>query len=137
MNSVKIVLPGERVFSINQTYSRDMRFKTSAFKDWHLRLTTLLEQCSELTALAEKWRKDGGNFEVILSAIYPQHLFFNVAGDISSKTIDCSNFEKVLIDIIFGDVMDVNDKYITTLTSHKKPGATYSIEIEIVSKQEF
>lgn len=110
---------------------RDARFKTQAFKDWATEILARLDEHKELHELATDHAKLGGTFEVEIIAEFPAHVFYNKAGEVSSKTIDCSNFEKPLIDLVFGHTMDVNDKFITKLVSSKRAGADYSIKMTI------
>lgn len=118
-------------FSINQMNCRDARFKTQAYRDWATEVLARLDEHKELHELALDHQASGGTFEVELVAEFPEHVFYNKDGAVSSKTIDCSNFEKPLIDLVFGHTMDVNDKFITKLISSKRPGAAYGIKMTI------
>lgn len=68
--------------------------------------------------------------------------FYTKNGLISSRAIDITNFEKFLIDLIFtptfygtGNMLcenlNIDDKYITTLISRKKPGTKYNLKVTI------
>ena len=127
---ITFVLP-VGAFSINRAYARDMRYKTPAYKDWHTKVSYLLEQIPELKVMAAKHNAEGGEFEIELSAIYPPSIFSNKKGEISSKTFDVTNVEKLFVDVLFGDTMGVNDKHITCLISKKRAGARLSIECTI------
>lgn len=125
--TIEIKLPLE-AFSINRKSSRDMRFTTSAYKDWATRVVYFLENSIELKQLGVRWLNDGGQFHVEYHFIYPGNKYYNAKGDISSKVYDLTNVEKPLQDLIF-DTMGVNDKYVTKLISTKEPGADYQIKI--------
>lgn len=130
---IKFVLPF-KVFSINKMSTRDARFKTAEYKTWATAILATLQEMQEYKSLMEMaadFKAKGGEFKVSFCATYPWHIFYNKDGAISSKTIDCTNFGKPLLDLIFGHTMDVNDKYVTECTEVKKVGATYSIEISI------
>lgn len=108
-----------RPFSINQAYSRDIRFKTAAYKSWASEALHRLSLIPELATMGKQHKAKGGTFEVSIVVVYPESEFYNKSGAVSSKIQDLSNFEKLLLDLIWGHTMGVNDKYVTTLVSHK------------------
>lgn len=131
---VSIALMGAKAFSINKTYSRDMRFKSSEYKDWFIRTKTTIEEheaYKELLDMAGDFNVLGGEFSVHMEVVYPSWLYYNKSGQISAKTFDCSNVEKVLIDLLFGDIMNVNDRNITRLVSTKRAGANFALNVTL------
>lgn len=131
--TVRLELPF-KPFSINQMTYRDVRFKSAAYKEWATKMIAHIQDCDQykqLLDMATDHKASGGTFEISIHAEYPKHEFLNKQGQISSKTVDISNAEKPLIDIIFGGLMEVNDKYITSMTSSKGLGAWYKITVEI------
>lgn len=70
-----------------------------------------------------------GEVSVNLTFFYPSNIFWTKEHVISSKTFDLSNVEKLLIDVIFGTVLQINDKNIRRLHSEKHPGAAWAIEV--------
>lgn len=119
-------------FSINAWTYSDKRHKTKEAKEWQASLVLALEPyAKELREMAEDWRKSGGCFKVSYTAIYPPHIFLNKGKQISSKTIDITNHEKVLQDVIFGDIMSINDKSVIECVSKKVIGPLYALEISI------
>lgn len=105
--------------------TRDMRFKTTAFKEWRELVFQLIMNDTQamegLKRLAEQFDTGAINcFKVCVTGFYPSVEFYNKQGAISSKTFDVTNVEKPLIDIIFGGVMNVNDKNIFCLISTKE-----------------
>ena len=128
--TISFVLP-VGAFSINRMSSRDLRFKTPAYKDFATQVLYVLEQVDALKVMGELHAAKGGEFTVELTATYPPQLFRNKQGEISSRSIDCSNFEKPILDLIFGDTMGVNDRHVTCLISKKRAGARLSIECTI------
>ena len=127
---VQFTLPC-RPFSVNAQYCRDRRYKTADAKDWESMVAQHLDEIKDLTELALEFNERGGQFRVKLTFVYPHHVFFNQQGQISAKTQDLSNCEKMLIDMIFGHRMDVNDRFICELHSRKIVGATYEIRVEL------
>jgi len=113
---------------------RDQRFKTSEYKDYATEVLYRLDALKELQEMRLAFEESGGTFTVELTALYPPHVYYNKNGTISAKTIDCSNFEKPVIDLIFGGTMNVNDKNIDCLISKKAAGATYGLDVRILLK---
>lgn len=127
---VEFSLPIKPMSINNYTFS-DRRHKTPDARAWETQVNALLIEEKGLVDLADDWNEHGGVFKVWLTFTYPYHIFRNKQGAISSKTIDLSNCEKNLIDRIFGDQMDVNDKHIVELYSEKKDGPSYDITVKI------
>jgi len=67
---------------------------------------------------------------VNITFIYPYKVYYNLQKEISSKTMDLSNSEKQVLDLLCKD-RAVNDKYVTVLYSGKVPGPMYQIVIEL------
>ena len=118
-------------FSVNAAYYATRKIKTQACRDWETDKLHQLDEVKDLVDLTDTWREQGGSFEVHLVHEYPYHVFYNKQGLISSKTFDCSNVEKLLIDLIFGRTMGVDDKNITKLISEKRVGAQHCIKVKI------
>lgn len=125
-----------KAFSVNAYHFRDKRHKTPEARAWEASVQEALVEHKVLIDMADKWRTNGGVFHVELDFIYPPHIFYTKGGYISSKTFDLSNIEKPLIDQVFGDIMDVNDKLITRLVSRKLCGPTHGIVIRLELKTE-
>lgn len=119
-------------FSVNAYHYRDKRHKTQEARDWEANLLRLLEEHSKrLQELAEDYKRMGGCFYIAISAIYPPHIFYNKQRQISSRTLDVTNFEKPIVDVIFGQVMGVNDKVVVECLSRKAAGPFYAININL------
>lgn len=122
-------------FSVNKMYCRDARFKSQEYKIWATTTNTAIQESDEykqLLDIAEAHKANGGTFYVGLVYEYPAYMFYNKAGQISSKTVDCSNGAKSIIDIVFNDIMEVNDKHITCLKEEKRAGSNYLMHITII-----
>ncbi len=122
---ISFTLPIEG-FSVNASYTRDARFKTSAFKKWELDVHRLLNKVdfSDLD-------KRAPSYEVHLNFVYPKDVFFNSSGKISARTKDISNTEKSCLDMIFVKWLGIDDRFVTKMISKKTPGEAHSIEVEI------
>ncbi len=118
-------------FSINAAYYKNRAIKTQECKAWEAQVLTLLEDEKTLHEMADDWRSKGGVFRVEFMFVHPEHIFFNKNGTISSKSFDLSNTEKLLLDVIFGKYMDVNDKNVVQLFSIKTYGPRWSIKTQI------
>jgi len=120
-------------FSINAVFSRDKRWKTSAYKHWEMKLFMQLsspENQKKLKALREAYQI-GDTFSVRF--IFYHGNFYTKAGQISAHTEDLSNVEKVLLDCFFLEKycrhpvpygapnIAQDDRFVTTLISQKKP----------------
>ena len=70
-------------------------------------------------------------FKVTYACEYPLHVFFNAQDTVSSKTIDVTNYEKILQDVIFGQFLNINDKLIVDMWSFKFPGKAYKLHVTI------
>lgn len=131
-------------FSVNSMYGRDKRHKTQAYKDWEMGLLNYLAAPRPQKAL-EQLRtayKDGEHcFYVEFEFHYPGLL--NKQGTISSRCEDLSNVEKPLLDILFlpkfhvqpfpygCQNINVDDKYVTKLISHKLHSSESQIVVRI------
>lgn len=130
-------------------YARDMRFKTAKYRDWQAHAFWELakpEPEAAMAALREAFDADKYAFHVTLTCYYPTKEFFNKQkGTISTRTIDVSNFEKNILDCMFGQEfhgsmapygcnnINANDKYIVQLISKKEAweNSTFAIKVEI------
>lgn len=123
--SFNITLP-IKAFSINQAFYATRKVKTKDCRDWETRVEAMLNEVPNIKKLATF-----KNFHIEIDVIWPEAIYYNSKGDISSKTFDVTNTEKLLIDCLF-KVIGTNDKYITKLTSSKAAGHGYEIRIRIL-----
>ena len=104
---------------------------TKEAREWCNQVDGLLEDYKDLVDLAQTWRETGGYFNVRLTFFYPSHIFWNKSRQVSAKTIDLSNCEKSIIDRVFLNKMEVDDRFIVKLESHKAPDLLHHIRIEV------
>lgn len=120
-----------RPFSINAYRYRDQRFKTKEAKAWEIEVLELLKNVPGLPIIAEQWRTDGGGFRLWIEVVYPYYMFYNKAKQISAKTMDVTNFEKPLVDLIFQKTMEVDDRFLIECHSSKTPSSISCIKIRL------
>lgn len=131
--TVKFTLP-IKPFSINQMFCRDMRYKSQAYQIWATEVLAYLREADEYKSLMElsmAHKEVGGTFYVSFIYNYPAYIFYNKQGQVSAKTIDLTNGGKPLLDLIFGDTMDINDRFVTGFKEEKRASASYTIDIII------
>lgn len=134
-------------FSINKAYYKRTMTRTQACRDWGNDILTQIQDSKIIRKL--KGFKSG--FDPIKDAIrvtiiffQPKEILYTKKGDISRRSQDLSNVEKLLIDLIFdsrfhGRIIDeleietlcLDDKYITQLHSSKTVGNDFSIDIKL------
>lgn len=118
-------------FSVNAYRYRDARFKTAEARAWETTVNDALEEHRKpLMEMADDFKAKGGTFRLFLSALYPKFIYYNKSGAISAKTVDCSNYEKPIQDMLF-NFMGVNDRFVTELISTKDVGASTGIWIKL------
>lgn len=132
------------VISINNMYyaNKAHGYKPDV-KDWLQQACHLLSQPSNKQALSDlrnHFDADKHCYVVYIDRTTPD--FYNKKGLMSSRAIDISNTEKFLIDLLFtpafygtGNMLcenlNIDDKFITTLISRKKPGKAYNLKVTI------
>lgn len=135
-------------FSVNQAYYKNRQLTEKA-RTWR---SNILLQLSEpllkarLAFFRSKFDPLDHCLAINYSFLLPPNILFNSKGEISSRSMDLTNIEKLLQDSIFesryngrvieGKIisnLDLNDKYITQLTSSKEPSwdSVYRITITI------
>lgn len=133
--TVEIHIPVEPI-SVNATSQRDKRFKSVKYRQWEtMVLLSLTSEDSQqkLQQIRDAYEHGSHSFEVELTAHYPRELYFTKSGVISNRTLDNSNWEKPIIDLLFlpkyhelkppsgAPNINVDDRYITSLLSRKLP----------------
>lgn len=119
----------EKPFSVNKYHYSDKRHKTKEAKAWENRILTLLHQVPYLAKWGQRFNENPTEIGMTLVFYYPKEVFHNAQGTISSRTMDLSNVEKPLLDLILGNIANVNDKYVTSLISQKSRSPDYAIYV--------
>jgi Holliday junction resolvase RusA-like endonuclease len=116
-----------KAYSINKMYYATRKVLTKEARAWQ---DNVVAQLGPYDLASKGPLIDGKPLRVEIEVTYPMNIFYNTHGLISSKTMDCSNVEKSIIDVVFGQ-LGVNDKYIIELYSTKRAGDNYKISFRI------
>lgn len=134
---VEFTLP-IKTYSINKYYYSDRQSKTAAARRWEK--DTLLHICKygpQLYELAQAFDAKVHGFKLTLEAVYPANYYLNKEGTVSSRTMDLSNWEKPLIDLLFLPKyrqegyanLGIDDHFIIELHSRKVSGDDWAIKV--------
>jgi len=145
----------EKPMSVNAASSADIRYKSTAYNEWYpavcsqLKLKNNQKSLKELREFADPSKH---YFIFNMTVYYPEDIFWTKEGQISSRTVDKSNDDKPIVDLIFlpefnkaknkrgSNNLKIDDKYICDLHSFKRPTrgkkTMLVIEIEIRDKNE-
>lgn len=122
-------------FSINNyLYSRTMT-RTKEARAWgediHKQIMFNKPLCEQFTKMYNKFNPVENTFNIELVHSIPHNKYYTKAGNISKASMDLSNIEKPLIDLIFSEkyrerdhvpVLGVDDCFISSMISKKIPG---------------
>lgn len=129
-------------YSVNAMYYRDGRRKKREAVQWEQSVSEYLRN-SEIQSQLQKIRQNFGveknSICVDLEFQFPDEILFTQKGIMSSRAFDLSNMEKPLIDVIFlakysssaCKNLEIDDRYISKLSSSKTSGNQYLIKIKI------
>lgn len=124
-------------FTVNKSTYRDIRFKSAAYKSWATKVDLLLKANPDLQKFSTYFHAQSKYaIQATFTVIYPEKEYYNADGEISSYTIDVTNFEKLLQDLIFTKNLKINDKYVKQLISRKEAGPDVQIKITLEAKAE-
>jgi hypothetical protein len=127
-------------YSINRYYYSDRQTKTAAARNWELQtLGFIKEHAAAFKTMYGLFDESKHAFRVKLDAYYPSKEFMNKAGRVSARTMDLSNWEKPLLDLLFlpkyvGN-LGIDDRFIVELKSTKQESpskTTHYVTVEIV-----
>lgn len=133
-------------FSINAYHSANKRFKTSAARDWEMSVFYQMAKPyvqDTFRQLRDAMAERESVVELGLTAYYPQ--FFTVSGIISNRTLDITNWEKPLVDLLMlpkyhetpsphgAPNLNFDDRFLIKVTSEKAPSKNdeYWVKIDI------
>ena len=133
-------------FSVNSMYYSQRNIKTADCREWTAQILFALNAeapTKAMEALRSYFDPKKHVYRVAFTFRYPKHLYFTKNGDISSRTMDCTNVEKPLLDILFSTQyfnkpcpdgaanLNTNDRYVASCYSCKLPAEVHSIDIEL------
>lgn len=137
MKTYKLHLPNCRGFSINKAYYKSTFTRTQECREWARGIAAALQSPQNMSKIAEfltKYSQKVHGIGVFLRFGVPRGMFYTQKGEISRFSMDLSNVEKLLIDILFDKkhgphALDLDDKTIVQLVSEKVPDDTFNITI--------
>ena len=119
-------------FSINKAYYKRSHTRTQDCRDWGDNILLQLQEPTIQSHISQLSKESVKALQLKLSYYYPSNILFTKKGDISRRSMDLSNIEKLLIDLLFDprfcgreinsipiNNFNLDDKLITTLTSSK------------------
>lgn len=136
-------------FSINSAYYKKSKVRTQKCRAWGDRIHAQLSQPENAKKIVDFRTKieEKSFIHAELRFYYPKSKLYTKRGGISRLSMDLSNIEKMLIDLLFdkkytGRISDANlpiqtlcadDKLLTRLTSEKivSPDNTYTTVVEL------
>lgn len=142
----KEIIINVKPYSVNSMYYGDARTQRTEFKDWTYQVFHELSTKKNLDAmrdLRDAFDPHKHSFKVRLVAHYPAEVFKTKEGRISAKTMDLSNWEKPLLDLLFDKKfyerqhpygvanINHNDCYVSELHSYKKQSDRHYIKITV------
>jgi len=138
---IKLILNSIKPFSVNSAYWKN-RKHNKACKEWKvtvLEALNSLHNASQMKSLVQVFDCSLHALYATITVFYPTKIFFiqgdqgkNPKGSISSKTMDLTNTEKLLVDLVFNHTLNIDDRYISDLKSEKRPSKEgYRTEIVI------
>jgi hypothetical protein len=134
-------------FSINAATYSDARTKTREYHDWQAGIFHQLSQPEHqlnLKLAREAFDESAYSVKLTMTAFYPRQYFVTKDGNLSARTMDLSNWEKLLQDLFFDaqyfdrptprgcNNLGINDKHVVELTSRKLPHDLNEHLIEII-----
>lgn len=124
-----------RLFSLNSVYCKNRSFKTRDYRDWERAVLYALVEPgpkAELAKLRESFDPKTSALSLQLISYIPQDSLFNKQGSLSSRSLDLTNVEKPIVDILMlpryhqvlqgmgGGNVNIDDKHIVSLKSCKR-----------------
>lgn len=106
MHEIILSFPGLGPLSVNATYVRTNKgtYKTSTAVEWMANIFNVIQHPDN----QEKFSDFKSEFDpkkhavsVSLYCVYKKEILYTKKGEISNKTVDCTNWEKALVDCIF------------------------------------
>lgn len=139
-------------FSINATYAGSRKFITKACLEWRYDFINQINQQEYILDALESLRYHFDPlkhyYSVSLTQYYPREILFNKKGEFGSRSMDLSNTEKGIIDLLFLPQfyelpnpegfrnLNLDDKHIGEIHSAKRASdnGTYRLDVSIEIK---
>lgn len=144
MTGIEFSLVGARGFSINKAYYNkgNMKVRTQECRAWGASIVRKLansEIQEQIKWFREQYKPDQHGLAINLSFGVLPEFFFTKSGLISIRSLDLTNVEKLLVDIIFNKKFDtseyeslnIDDKCLVQLYSEKIPSQDWIISVSL------
>lgn len=147
--------PDLKPFSVNASYVRTYHgvTKSSGASEFCSQIFNIISRESEavkLQELREKFNTKEHCYKVVLTAYYPESEYYTKKHEMSNKTVDVTNFEKMIVDCLFlpkfnhepfpygAANLNIDDRYLAEMRSRKLGANKRLIEatVEIWPKPE-
>lgn len=130
-------MPGLRGFSLNRAYYKASFTRTIECRQWGNAICHALQSKENVAAVAafkQKFDISNDAIGVFMKFSIPVGVFYTKSQSISRFSMDLSNVEKLLLDLIFDKkhgphALDLDDKLVTQLISEKVPANSFCIDI--------
>jgi len=127
-------------YSVNKMYGKQL-YTTAAYKNWIDRaLSQLSKEANQISifSLRESFKPEHHFFSIEYEFGTPN--FWNSGGIISKKSMDCTNMEKSIQDILFDPKynergvcnLNADDRFVASIRSSKLPSSYYYIAIKVI-----
>lgn len=118
---------------------------TAATKEWYQGVFERVRaQPEDFKRLRDFFNPSKHVYRVFIEVLAPESIFYTKSGELTAKLVDCSNYEKPILDSLmlkkfFSDSgnLCIDDKYVQYMESKKTPTKKYygiNVRIEIVDK---
>lgn len=137
MDTLEITLKNTKSFSINNYYIGRLRVRSPEARKWGQEIH------DKLVVYKQDFEKFRSGFDAKHHALHieiTRYLpnLYNESGTINHQSMDCSNTEKSLIDIVTGSkyferglcTLNIDDKFIVRMVSEKRYGPKNLIHIK-------
>lgn len=129
-------------YSVNKYFYGNRAIKRRETVEWessfieHLREDDIQTQIKEFR---DRFDPERHCIHIDIETVFPESILYTKKGMLSSKAFDVSNMEKPIIDVLFlkkystptSKNLEIDDKYITKMSSEKTAGEDYSINVKL------
>lgn len=129
-------------YSVNAYFYGNRAIKKREAVEWEQKIIEFLRTKkiqSDLNNFRNNFDPSKHSISVDIKLTYPPEILYTQKQQLSAKAFDISNTEKPLIDVLFlskystekSKNIEIDDKYITRMTSEKVAGDSYCIDVKI------
>jgi hypothetical protein len=140
--------PDLKPFSVNASYVRTYSgvTKSSGAREFSAQVFNIISrdiEAAKLSELRSKFDPKEHCYKVQITAYYPESEYYTKKHEMSSKTLDITNFEKILVDCLFlpkfndepfpygAPNLNCDDRYLAEMASRKLGANKRLLEITI------